>query len=86
MANTTLGSIVNLNFDGAMRKFLVVHQGKPSGLYDESCNGTWVLVKDLYEKYQWQKPSGNSYGDSQVNSYLNSTVFSVFDKNITAIP
>jgi len=82
MANTTLGSIVNLNFDGAMREFLVVHQGKPSGLYDESCNGTWVLMKDLYEKHQWQKPSGNSYGDSQVNSYLNSTVFSLFDKNI----
>ncbi len=54
MANTTLGSkavgsIVKLNFDGAMREFLVVHQGKPSSLYDESCNGTWLLMKACLE-------------------------------------
>ena len=46
LGQKAVGSVVKLKFNGAMREFLVVHQGKPSSLYDESCNGTWLLMKD----------------------------------------
>ncbi len=39
-----IGSKVKLNFGGSPRDFIVVHQGKPSSLYDDSCNGTWLLM------------------------------------------
>lgn len=45
MANAKLGakavgSIVKLKVGGTAKEFIVVHQGKPSSLYDESCNGS----------------------------------------------
>ena len=89
MANTTLGSkavgsIVNLNFDGAMREFLVVHQGKPSSLYDESCNGTWLLMKACLEYKQWHHSDANDYENSEIHNYLNSIILSRFDADIQA--
>ena len=79
-----VGSVVKLKFNGAMREFLVVHQGKPSSLYDESCNGTWLLMKDCLEARQWHSSNVNDYANSTVHSYLNSTVLSKFDADIQA--
>ena len=58
MANVRLGakavgSIVKIKVNGAAKDFIIVHQGKPSSVYDDSCNGTWLLMKDIYEKRQW---------------------------------
>lgn len=54
MANVRLGakavgSIVKIKVNGAAKDFIIVHQGKPSSVYDDSCNGTWLLMKDIYE-------------------------------------
>ena len=54
MANATIGtkavgSIVKLTVGGTLRNFIIVHQGKPSSLYDASCDGTWLLRKDILE-------------------------------------
>ena len=49
LSTKAVGSTVKLKVNGTAREFLVVHQGKPSSLYDESCNGTWLLMKDCYE-------------------------------------
>ena len=46
LSTKAVGSTVKLKVNGTAREFLVVHQGKPSSLYDESCNGTWLLMKD----------------------------------------
>ena len=54
LANKEVGSIVKLNVNGAATELLVVHQGLPSAIYDASCNGTWLLMKDIYEKRVWQ--------------------------------
>ena len=53
MANVKLGakavgSIVKIKVNGAAKDFIIVHQGKPSSVYDDSCNGTWLLMKDIY--------------------------------------
>ena len=87
MANVKLGtkavgSIVKLKVNGAAKEFIVVHQGKPSSLYDESCNGTWLLMKDIYEKRQWNSYNGNKLESSTIHSYLNSTFLNLFDSNI----
>ncbi len=84
LGQKAVGSVVKLKFNGAMREFLVVHQGKPSSLYDESCNGTWLLMKDCLEARQWHSSNVNDYANSTVHSYLNSTVLSKFDADIQA--
>ena len=80
--NLAVGSSVFTNVNGIKTEFIVVHQGKPSSLYDDSCNGTWLLMKDIYENRQWNSSDNNSYKVSTINSYLNSTFLNLFNSNI----
>ena len=87
MANAQLGtkavgSIVKLKVNGTATEFIVVHQEKPSSIYDESCNGTWLLMKDIYENRVWQSGNINKYESSDIHSYLNNTFLNLFDSNI----
>lgn len=87
MANVKLGtkavgSIVKLKVGGAAKEFIVVHQGKPSSIYDASCNGTWLLMKDVYENRVWQSGNINKYESSDIHAYLNSTFLNLFESNI----
>ena len=63
----------------------MVHQGKPGSMYDESCNGTWLLMKDIYENRQWHSSNVNDYQNSTIHSYLNSTFLGLFDPEIQAV-
>lgn len=87
MANAKLGtkavgSIVKLNVNGTAKEFIVVHQGIPSSLYDGSCNGTWLLMKDIYENRVWNRAAINKYESSEINTYLNNTFLGLLDSNI----
>lgn len=85
-----VGSSVFMNVNGVRTEFLVVHQGLPSSAYDSSCNGTWVLMKDVYVKREWNPYNGgnynNDYENSNIHSYLNNTFINLLDTKIqTAI-
>ena len=87
MANVQLGakavgSIVKLKVNGTAKEFIVVHQGKPSSLYDNSCDGTWLLMKDIYENRQWHSSNVNNLENSTIHSYLNGTFLNLFESNI----
>lgn len=85
ISTLAVGSSVYLNVSGVRKEFLVVHQGKPSSLYDDSCNGTWLLMKDIYENRQWNSYNGNKLESSAIYSYLNGTLFNLFDSDIQVI-
>lgn len=80
--NLAVGSSVFTNVNGTKTEFLVVHQGKPSSLYDDSCNGTWLLMKDIYENRQWNSSDVDNLENSTIQSYLNGTFLNLFDSNI----
>ena len=77
-----VGKTITLNISGKAKEFIVVHQGKPSSLYDGSCSGTWLLMKDIYENRVWQSGNINKYESSDIHAYLNSTFLNLFDSNI----
>ena len=77
-----VGATLSLNVNGKAWEFLVVHQGKPSDIYDNSCNGTWLLMKDIYENRVWDSNGKNIYESSEIHSYLNSTFLNLFESNI----
>lgn len=77
-----VGNIVKIAVNGTLRDFLIVHQGLPSSMYDDSCNGTWLLMKDIYEQRQWHSYDMNKLESSTIYSYLNSTFLNLFDSNI----
>lgn len=82
MSDLEIGSSIKLNINGTPRDWLVVHQGLPSSLYDASCGGTWLLMKDIYENRQWHSIDWNKLESSTIHSYLNSTFLNLFDSNI----
>lgn len=88
MANVRLGakavgSIVKIKVNGAAKDFIIVHQGKPNtSIYDDSCDGTWLLMKDIYTTSKLD--NNNSYKDSNIHTYLNGTFYNLIDSNIRA--
>lgn len=80
-----VGQSVYANVGGVRKEFIVVHQGKPSSMYDESCNGTWLLMKDCYEKRPLSTSYSNAYETSTVNTYLNGPFLGLFDSDIQGI-
>nr|DAG49092.1 MAG TPA: FN3 [Caudoviricetes sp.] len=87
MANVRLGakavgSTVKIKVNGAVKDFIIVHQGKPSSVYDDSCNGTWLLMKDIYEQRQWNRFGTSDYANSTIHDYLNNTFLNLFESNI----
>ena len=82
LSSKAIGSTIKLKVNGSAKDFIVVHQGKPSSVYDDSCNGTWLLMKDIYENRQWHSSNINDYAGSTIHSYLNSTFLNLFESNI----
>ena len=81
IGTVAVGKTITLNVSGTPKEFIVVHQGKPSSLYDDSCNGTWLLMKDIYENRAWHSSNSNSYKASTIHSYLNGTFLGLLDSN-----
>lgn len=90
MANVKLGtkavgSIVKIKVNGAAKDFIIVHQGLPSSAYDDSCTGTWLLMKDSYNYMKWNATEENNYASSDINSWLNGTFYNLIDADIRAV-
>lgn len=66
LGQVAVGTIVKLNEDGSPINYIVVHQGRPSSLYDVSCNGTWLLREDIMENCQWSSTNINTLPDSTI--------------------
>lgn len=82
MSDLEIGRSIKLSLNGTPWDWLVVHQGLPSSLYDASCDGTWLLMKDIYENREWNSSNSNVYETSDIHSYLNNTFINLFDSNI----
>lgn len=81
VGNLSVGSVIQLNENGSPVDYMVVHQGNPDPeMYDASCDGTWVLRKDILEKRAWSS-SDNDYDSSDIHPYLNGTFLNLLDND-----
>ena len=88
VSTLAVGSSVWMNVSGVATEFLVVHQGNPdTGIYDSSCNGTWLLMKNIYETRRVHSSSTivMFYANTEINTYLNSTMLGLFDNSIQSL-
>ena len=76
-SSLAVGTTVKLMEGGTAVEYLVVNQGIPSNsnLYDASCDGTWLLRKDIHSKRQWNTSDENAYAASAINTWLNGDFF-----------
>ena len=82
-----IGHIVKGYVDNKETEFIILHHGNPdTNVYDSSCDGTWLMMKDVYEEMAWYSTFDSytdlDYGTSDVHAYLNSTFFDRLDHNI----
>lgn len=80
-SDLAVGSIVKLMENGVAVEYLVVNQGIPSGssLYDESCDGTWLLRKDCIEQRTWDANNSNALETSDIHAWLNADMLEKYD-------
>lgn len=84
LGDMAVGSTVKIKVNGTVKDFIIAHQGSPSSIYDDSCDGTWVLLKDIYVTNRFSDNGYNSYKDSNIHSYLNNTFYDLIDSDIRA--
>lgn len=77
-----VGSSVYLNESGSPTEYLIVHQGLPDNTrYDASCDGVWLLRKDIHSNRKWDS-TNNDYANSDIHRYLNGTFLGLFDVDV----
>ena len=59
----SIGSSVYTTVDGKRTEFLIVERGRPSMAYDSSCDGIWLLMKDIYQINTVYNNSNSWYED-----------------------
>lgn len=82
LGDRAVGGKVYFNVNNIRTEWIIVHQGLPGAMYDASCSGAWLLMKDIYESRQWRSSNRNDYANSTIHSYLNSTFLNLVESNI----
>lgn len=84
ISSLAVGKSVYLKVNGTRKEFIIVHKGRPSTMYDTSCDGIWLLMKDVYSKRVWDS-TNNDYKNSDIHTYLNGTFLNLFESSIKAL-
>ena len=79
-----VGSSVYFKVDGVSTEFIIVHHGRPSSMYDESCDGTWLLMKNCDQNIAFSSSNNNSYSSSTMHSKLKGSFFDSIDSDVSA--
>lgn len=85
LGDKSVGDIVKIKEDGVAVNYLIVHKGKPSSMYDDSCDGIWVLREEIHSNQVWDGTSDsydNDYENSDINTWLNGTFLNAIDEKI----
>lgn len=78
-----LDSIVKVRENGVLSEYIIVSQGKPSSIYDNSCNGTWLLRKNLLnDLLPWNSVKSDVYESSSIHGWLQNTMFQRYDPGL----
>lgn len=81
VSSLAVGTLIKINENGAPVEHLIVNQGLPSSMYDTSCDGCWVLRKDIAENRAWDS-SDNNYKNSDIQAYLNGSWVSRYSAGV----
>lgn len=88
LGDKAVGSVVKIAESGVATNYIVVHKGKPSSLYDNSCDGVWLLREKTLDKRAWHGTSSstskNDYENSEIETWLNGDFLNTIDDKIRA--
>lgn len=81
LGDKAVGDIVKINEGGVAVNYLIVHKGKPSSMYDDSCDGVLVLREEIHSEQDYDS-TDNDYENSDINIWLNGTFLNSIDEKI----
>ena len=86
LGDAPVGSVVKINESGSPVNYIVVNQGIPgnSPLYDQSCDGTWVLRQDIIAQGPWNSTNANTLPNSTIMTTM-AGYLSLYDPGIQAV-
>ena len=71
--------------NGVVKDHLILHQGKPSARYDDTCDGTWVLMTEVSSPMAWDSGGSNVFETSQLADFLVwGDLYSAYEPHIQA--
>ena len=82
IGNVAVGDIIQLRENLVPVDYIVVHQGLPRSMYDASCDGTWLLRKDIAENRAWDRGNSNVLETSDIQAYLNGDWMNRYDLDV----
>lgn len=66
----SVGSTVWIKINGVPKEFIIVHQGLPDkDFYQPSCEGTWLLMKEIYTTMQFLETAYDDNGDAYADEW-----------------
>ena len=75
ISDVDVGSSVYCKVDGVRTEFLIVQKGNPdTSIYDSSCDGIWLLAKDLSDKSIFYDRNYTYEARIDLWKYLNNTL------------
>lgn len=84
LSDKNVGDIVKIRENGEPVKYIIVHKGLPSDMYDESCDGVWLLRQQANLSKFWNVDSNNDYENTDIEMWLNGTFLNTIDEKIRA--
>lgn len=87
LGGKNVGDIVKIRENGVLTNYIVVQKGKPSDIYDESCDGVWLLRESIHSNIVWKGTKSsynNDYENSDIQAWLNGTFWDTIDEKIRA--
>ena len=83
IGSKSVGTDVYINLNGERVPVRLIHKGNPApDVYDSSCEGAWLWLKDGYEKVQWNTSRTNDYETSTHVLALKNDMEGAFDPDI----
>lgn len=87
LGDKAVGDIVKIKENGVAQNYIIVQKGKPSSLYDNSCDGVWLLREKSHSNRAWDGTSSsydNDYENSDIKTWLNGEFLNSIDSKIRA--
>lgn len=86
LGDKNVGDIVRINEKGNPVDFIIVHKGNPdASLYDESCDGIWLLRLQAHSNRAFEYDNIGDYENSDIKSWLNTSYYNSIDSEIRGV-
>ena len=82
ISSLLVGDSIYLKVNEVDTKFIIINKGKPSDLYDDSCNGVWLMMEGCCESTEFGSNNINNYEESYPRRYLGGTFLTLLDQNV----